>query len=500
MGMTEAQLKRAVSMWGIAMCLLAAAIGWVFMRFGSAWSIADLPESDYVTMIVPAYVVTEVALIPVGGKLVDRYGCRPVLGIAPFIYIVASMLCIVSPTVECLIVFRFIQGIGAGLILAVAFTAATKFYDMDKRAKCNELMTGAFAIGSLFGTCTGYFLTDNINWRAGFVVFSALMLIGFIIAWKFLPEEEIKGGKTDITGLVLVASVFGIATAYTQMVTVNFELISLPSLIFVIVIIVLTILLMRHSYRSDDPPVPVHNRYFHIVMTVLMFMFSLCGLGLITYFFKLYLTYYEFDIYKASTMFLVMLAGAAITSMLSSRFIYKTGARPWIVTGSAVVTIALMLTNLIAGKGVIWMAVSLFIFGFGLGCIVTEILCAMQSIMPKEDSGLHTGNLMAIRMVGIMVGSALIGSYINTVLDQNRGHTPVDLSASDNLVQTFSGMVREVLDYVANTLADGFLTTAVVLAMVTSLLTVLAHTIGKDDVEAIEENKESPELETIELE
>ena len=107
MGMTEAQLKRAVSMWGIAMCLLAAAIGWVFMRFGSAWSIADLPESDYVTMIVPAYVVTEVALIPVGGKLVDRYGCRPVLGIAPFIYIIASMLCIVSPTVECLIVFRF---------------------------------------------------------------------------------------------------------------------------------------------------------------------------------------------------------------------------------------------------------------------------------------------------------------------------------------------------------------------------------------------------------
>ena len=499
MGMTEAQLKRAVSMWGIAMCLLAAAIGWVFMRFGSAWSIADLPESDFVTMIVPAYVVTEVAFIPVGGKLVDRYGCRPLLGIAPFIYIIASMLCIISPTVECLIVFRFVEGIGAGLILAVAFTAATKFYDMDKRAKCNELMTGAFAIGSLFGTCTGYFLTDNFNWRAGFIVFSALMLIGFILAWKFLPEEEIKGGRTDVTGIILVAAVFGTATAFTQMVTVEFDLISLPSLIFVIVIIALTILLMRHSYRSDDPPVPVHNRYYHVVMTLLMFMFSLCGLGLITYFFKLYLTYYEFDIYKASTMFLVMLAGAAITSMLSSRFIYRTGARPWIVMGSAIVTIGLMLTNLIASKGVVWMGVSLFVFGFGLGCIVTEILCAMQSIMPKEDSGLHTCNLMAIRMVGIMVGSALIGSYINAVLDNNRDSAPVDLSASDNLVNTFMGKIVEGLDYVANTLADGFLTTAVVLAMVTSLLTVLAHTLGKDDIEALAENKDSSELETVEL-
>ena len=500
MNMSQSELRRAVAMWGIAMCLLSAAIGWVFMRFGQAWSIADLPSSEYVAQIVPAYAVTEVAMIPVGGKLVDKYGCRPILGIAPFIYIVSSMLCIISPTVECLIVFRFFQGMGGGLILAVAFTCASKFYDMDKRAKCNELMTGAFALGSLFGTATGYFLTDNFNWRAGFVVFSAVMLIGFLIAWKFLPEEEVTGGKTDILGLVLVASVFGIATMYTQMVNVEFPLLSIQSLIFAIVLIVLTILLMRHSYHSDDPPVPTHNGYYHTIMTLLMFMFSLCGLGLIQYFFKLYLTYYEFDIYRASFMFLVMLGGAAITSMASSRFIYKTGARPWIVTGSAVVTIALMLTNLIADKGEVWMGVSLFIFGFGLGCIVTEILCAMQSIMPKADSGLHTCNLMAIRMIGIMIGSALIGSYINTVLENNRGEQIIDLTATDNLLSTLANQVLEGLKYVANTLDDGFLTTAVVLAMITSLLTVLAHTLGKDDIEAIEANKESKELEKIEIE
>ena len=498
--MTKDEFFRAVAMWGIAMCVLASAAGWVFMRFGQAWSIADLPESGFVEQIVPAYVVMEVAMIPVGGKLIDRYGCRPLLAVAPFLYIVGSMLCMVSPLVGLLVMFRLLQGTGAGLMLAIAFTLPAKFYEPDRRAKCNELMTGAFAIGSLFGSAMGYFLTDTFNWRAGFVVFSALMLVGFVLAWFFMPKEDVVITKPDLIGLVLVGMVFGLATMYTQMVTVNFDLISFPSLFFVIVIVILTILLMGHSYKSDDPAVPTHTSYFHVVMTLLMFMFSLCGLGLIQYFVKLYLTFYEFDIYRASLMFLVMLCGAAITSMCGSRFIYRTGARPWIITGSAIVTIALMLTNLIADKGVVWMGVSLFVFGFGLGCIVTQILCALQSLMPKEDAGLHTCNLMAVRMIGIMAGSSLIGSYISTVLRTHRGETVVDLSASDNVIRTMTETLMEGLDYVANTLDNGFITTAIVLAMVTSLLTVLAHTLGKDDVEALEEYHRQKETQSEETE
>ena len=125
-GMSPEEVRRAVAMWGLAMCLLAASAGWVFMRFGQAWSIADLPVSDYVSQIVPAYVVTEVAMIPVGGKLVDKYGCRAVLGFAPFLYIFGSLLCVVSISVEMLVAFRLLQGAGAGLILALAFTAVGK--------------------------------------------------------------------------------------------------------------------------------------------------------------------------------------------------------------------------------------------------------------------------------------------------------------------------------------------------------------------------------------
>ena len=491
--MSPDQFRRAASMWGIALCVLVAAAGWVFMKFGSAWSIADLPPSNYFYLIVPVYVVAEVAMIPVGAKLTDRFGCRTMVAVGPSIYIISSMICIISTSVEMLIVFRFLQGIGGGLLLGLAFTSVGRLYPPLDRGKCNELMTAAFAIGSLFGTATGYFITDTFNWRTGFVAFSACMLVGMVIAWFLLPREEEKAEGVDIPGMVIAAAVFGSAALYTQLVNDRFGLITLTSAVFAAVVILLVGMLVYRSYHCEHPTMPTHTTRFEKTHILLMFMFSVCGLGLIQYFFKLYLMYYEFNIYKASSIFLALLAGAAITSMIGGRLVFKTGARPWIVSGAAFVTVGLLLTHQIADKGVLYMGIALAVFGFGLGCIVTEILCSMQSVVPAKHMGQHTGNLMAVRMVGILAGNALIGSYIAEVIDTGREMTVIDLSSTQDLMSNISEHLTKALDYVAGALDSGFLTTTVILAMVTALLTAVAHTLGRDDVEALEECAEEDE-------
>ena len=490
MNMTPEEFRRAVSMWGIALCLVAAAAGWVFMRFGQAWSIGDLPTSNYVSQIVPAYVVAEVALIPVGGKLVDALGVKKVLAVAPFVFIISSLLCMIAPSVEFLILCRMFQGAGAGLILAVAFTAVGKYYDNEKCGKCNELMTGAFAIGSLFGTAFGYFLTETFNWRMGFVVLSAMVFVGFILAWRFLPEREADGRGIDTVGMLITALVFGVATLYTQTVNVNFDLISLPSLLIAVIVTILVIILLHRMHNSEHPVIPVRTSLFVKQLTVLMFMFSLCGLGLIQYFFKLYLTYYDFNIYKATSMFLYMLGGAAIPSIIGSRIVYRTGARPWILVGSVIVTVSLIVTHFIADKGVVQLAISLFMFGFGLGCIVTEIICSMQTVVDKKDMGQHTGNLMAVRMVGIMAGNGVIGAYIGGLIHENNGNGIIDLSASDNLLNSISELIASSLEYVKVTMDTGFLMSALVMAVLTALLAIVAYRLGKDDLDALEASGE----------
>ena len=487
MGMSREEFRRAISMWGLAMCLLVSAAGWVFMRFGQAWSVADLPVSNLVEQIVPAYVITEVAMIPVGGKLIDRYGCRSVLAIAPSIYIIASMVCMISPSVELLVVFRLFQGAGAGLILALAFTSVAKFYDGEKRSKCNELMTAAFAIGSLFGSAIGYFLTENFNWRFGFAVFSVVMFVGAVIAWRFLPDEECRGGGIDVVTMIVTALAFAVVTLYTQTVNVRFDLLSIPSLIFLLVSVMLIALTMILSYRSDSPSLPVHTTRFEKMMIFLMFIFSLCGLGLIQYFFKLYLTFYDFDIYKASLMFLFMLAGGATTSMPGVRFVYRTGSRPWIVAGAAIVTISLMFTHLYADKGLPQLAISLFLFGLGLGCIVTEIICSFQTIVKKSHIGVHMSTLMAIRMVAIMTGNVLIGSYINHVMRGNMAPAVIDLSVTDDVIGAVGDYIKTSLEYLSESMDSGFLMTAITLAMATAALTAIACLVGDDDIKKLKE-------------
>ncbi len=492
-GMSSEEFRRAATLWGIAVCVLSAASGWVFMRFGQAWSIADLPLSDLVDQIVPAYVVTEVALIPVGAKLVDKYGCKPMLVLGAAIYILASMMCMVSTSVEMLIVFRFIQGIGGGLILGMAFTSVGKFYAPDQRGKTNELLTGAFAIGSLFSSAMGYWFTDTFNWRAGFVFFSVLMLIGMAVAWFMMPKENKSDDHIDIPAMVLAVLVFASAAAYTQLVNISFDLFRLKSGLFVLFIIALVVLLVYRSYHCDGSTMPTRTTNFQKTHIALMFMFSLCGLGLIQYFFKLYLTYYEFDIYKASLMFFCMLAGAAMTSMVGGRLVFRTGARPWIVGGSSLVVIGLLFTHQMADQGLFQFGLSLFVFGVGLGCIVTEILCSYQSVMPYKDIGQHTGNLMAVRMIGILSGNALIGAYISNVIDKGRTLAVIDIG-SGNPLASLSDTIAEGLDYVASTLDAGFLTTTVILAMIVAVLTAIAHTMGKDDVKSLEAyRKESEE-------
>jgi hypothetical protein len=221
-----------------------------------------------------------------------------------------------------------------------------------------------------------------------------------------------------------------------------------------------------------------------------MFVFSLCGLGLIQYFFKLYLTYYEFDIYTASMMFWLLIAGAAGPSMIGSRKVFKTGVRPWVVIGSIIVTVSLVITHFIASQGTLYFGISLFLFGFGLGFIVNQLICALQAISPREDMGQHTGNLMAVRMVGILVGNAIVGAYIRDVVQSNYVSVPIDLSTVQNLLKEIGGKFASDISEAASSLNDGFMVSILFMAIITALLAVLSYTLRADDKEAAEGSEE----------
>ena len=483
MNMTVEARNRAIGMWGLAICMLCIAAGWMFMRFGISWSVADLPESDNVVRLIPAYIISEVAVIPLGAKLADRWGVKRVLLVGPIIFILGSILSIVSINVEMLVVFRFLQGIGGGIILGLGFTAVGRYYGPDDRGKCHELMTAAFAIGSLFASAAGYFLTDTFNWRAGFILLAVLMLIGALMAWRLLPEDNGSSTPLDRVNLLLVTILFGLAAYYTQSVDVDYELLSIPSFAVIAAIFALLIITIWQSKRSENPAIPVGISSFEKKLIVLMFLFSMCGLGLIQYYFKLYLTYFNFDIYEASFNFVLLILGAAGPSLLGCRLVTKTGVKPWVTIGAIFVAIALVITHFFASESEFWFGFSLFMFGFGLGMIVTEIIISLQRVIPKKDMGQHTGNLMAVRMIGIIAGNAVVGSYINSVIRENYVPSVIDISTADKVLTEIAKHMSDNIAYMADSLNDGFMFVVLIMAVISVILAVVAYSLKKYDLE-----------------
>ena len=209
----------------------------------------------------------------------------------------------------------------------------------------------------------------------------------------------------------------------------------------------------------------------------------MCGLGLIQYYFKLYLTYFNFDIYEASFNFVLLILGAGIPSLLGCRMVTKTGVKPWVTTGAIFVAIALLITHFFASESEFWFGFSLFMFGFGLGMIVTEIIISLQRVIPKKDMGQHTGNLMAVRMIGIIAGNAVVGSYINSVIRENYVPGIIDISTADQVLTEIAKHMSDNITYMADSLNDGFMFVVLIMAAISVMLAIVAYSLKKYDLE-----------------
>ena len=97
--------------------------------------------------------------------------------------------------------------------------------------------------------------------------------------------------------------------------------------------------------------------------------------------------------------------------------------------------------------------------------------------------GKHTGNLMAVRMIGILVGNAVVGAYINQVINGNYVADIIDVSKSKELLKTIAEHLSADVQYAANSLDEGLMFSVLIMAIVTAILAFVAYTLGKDDKE-----------------
>ncbi len=424
-----------IAIVALALSTMAISLSWTGMKFPEM--IIGLNNFDLMGgWSLSYYIIAEVAMMPLGGKLVDMYGPKSPLAGGLGLFLVGSAVAMFSQDSTFFLVGRIIQGLGAGLIFSVSMTSVGLLFEGHKMHMMHEIMTGTFAIGALFGLAFGFWISSNLGADNFVPICAMLTTAGGTVAYLYLPDAKPRGSHDRLGTLVITLFMLDICF-FTQMVNNDFDLVSGETAAFVLTSVLLLVILYFVEKRAVDPIFPRTSESNLIGCILCMFLAGFCGLGIIQYLIRFLMIGMDMDVYETSAMFLIFLAGAAISSVCIEKVIGRTGFRRWVLIGPIIVFCGLMIASQTLTDGLVYVGISLFILGLGLGCIVTPALCSLHSSTKREALGSSTSIVLGFRFIGILTGVAVYEGIISwkllDILEMIRelfGHASLELAST----------------------------------------------------------------------
>ena len=171
--------------------------------------VTDLGGNEYYTWVVTIYLLTSTITVPFYGKLSDIYGRKPMMMFGVTIFLIGSALSGLSQNMAMLILFRGIQGIGAGALFPIALAVIGDLYTPAERGRYQGLFGAVFGISFIIGPALGGLLTDNVSWHWIFYVNIPIGLVSLFVLARLLPTVKRAGATRNFD--LLGAGVFIVA-------------------------------------------------------------------------------------------------------------------------------------------------------------------------------------------------------------------------------------------------------------------------------------------------
>jgi EmrB/QacA subfamily drug resistance transporter len=391
--------------------------------------IADLGGFTHYTWVTIAYMITSTIAIPITGKLIDMYGRKTLYTMGIGIFILGSMLSGLSQTMAQLIIFRGFQGIGAGIMMANAFTVIGDIFPPSERGKYQGFIGGVMGLSAIIGPTLGGFITDSFSWHWIFYINIplGLIIIGLFIA--FFPNFRPQGvkHKVDYPGAATL-----ILTVVPAMLALSWGGVDYPWLsaqiigMFAFSIIMGTVFVIIER-RSDNPIIPLslfRNRIVAISEAVIF----LTAIGMFSTIIFVPLFFQGVLGVSATTSgnFLTpMMLGMVLGSFISGQILSRAGGHYQIqgAVGIAITAVGIFLLSRMTVETSYAMAVIyIVITGFGLGNTMPIYVIAVQNAVTYEVLGVATSSTIFFRSIGGSVGLAVFGSVMSNRFASNFTH------------------------------------------------------------------------------
>jgi EmrB/QacA subfamily drug resistance transporter len=358
--------------------------------------------------VAASYSLTMTAGTPVFGRLADRYGRRRVylFGIAAFL--VGSALCGAARSMPELVVFRAIQGIGAGALLPIALTIVGDLYTLEERARIQGLFSGVWGIASIAGPLLGGLIVAATSWRWIFYVNVPVGLLAlWIVARRYRECSVARGEPVDGVGALLFIAAVVVLLLALEGGRVHGPLALLAA--------TLGAAFVLRERTMPDPILPL-GLFRNRIVSVTSASGLLVGAALFgsLYYIPLFVQGVEAGTATEAGLTLtpLMLAWTG-ASILGGRLVIRFGFRPVATVGIVLLGVGFgILSRLHPGMGSAWVGCATILLGTGMGLTVLTFVLAVQTSVGYEQRGLATSLTLFFRNVGGAVGVSLLGNLL----------------------------------------------------------------------------------------
>ncbi|MDK9495113.1 DHA2 family efflux MFS transporter permease subunit [Streptomyces katrae] len=411
--------RRNVVFGTIMLGVLLAALDQTIVGTALPTIVADLGGAAHMAWVVTAYLLAETVATVLVGKFGDLFGRKVIFQISAVIFITGSFLCGLAGNMTLLILWRGLQGIGAGGLMVTSMALIADVVPLRERGKYQGAIGAVFGVATVIGPLLGGLFTDHLSWRWAFYVNVPVAVLVVVAAARTIPSVRAAGRPAiDYLGIALVAagsSALILATSWGG----NEYAWSSPTIIGLFAGGALALVLFcLAETRAAEPMLPMRlfrNPVF-TVCSVLSFVVGFAMLGAMT-FLPTYLQYVDGDSATLSGVrTLPLVIGLLIASVFSGNATSKTGRyRIFPIVGCAVMGAGLYLLSLMGpGTGAWLESVYMFVLGAGIGLCMQVLTIAVQNTVDYADLGTATSGVTFFRTLGSSFGTAVFGTiYAN---------------------------------------------------------------------------------------
>src|SRR6185436_2006252 len=398
---------------GLMLTLLLAALDQTIVGTAMPSIITQLSGFDRYPWVSTAYLLTSTVSVPIFAKLSDIYGRKWFFLLGAVVFVVASGLCGVAGEwnilgldgMNQLIVFRGLQGIGAGISLGLVFTILGDVFSPLERGRYQGLFAAVWGLASIFGPTLGGWLTDHASWRWCFFVNLPVGAIAIAMIYLEFPYFHPEGVKRRIDWmgvLTLTGCLVPLLLALTWATDYGWGSARVASLLAV-AMVMLALFLIAET-RAVEPLLPLSLFRTRVIAISSMAIFILgTGLfGVVVYLPLFMQGVMGISATKSGTLLTPMMLSAVVSSMLSGQFTSRTGrykALVWI--GSVLSATGMLVFARMDGTTPRWeIVMGMVIVGLGMGLVQPVYTLVVQNSAPREHMGAATASSQFFRSIG----------------------------------------------------------------------------------------------------